>query len=124
MANEISASAQLSATKNGVTLNNSVGLTVQASKDMAGDQMTQNVQIVGTSAEALDVGDVSTIGYVLLKNLDTTNFVQIALDSGVSTQIFAKLRAGDVALFPAATATIYAKADTANCNLLVMALEL
>jgi len=124
MANEITASAQLSASKNGVTLNNSVSLTVQASKDMAGDQMTQNVQIIGTSAEALDVGDVSTIGYVLIKNLDSTNFVELALDSGVSTQKFAKLRAGDFAVFPASTATIYAKADTSPCNCLVMAIEL
>lgn len=91
---------------------------------MAGDQMISNVQIVGTSAEAIVLGDVSTIGYIMLKNMDATNFVEIALDSGVSTQKFSKIPAGGFAIFPASTATMYAKADTANVNLFVAAIEL
>ena len=120
MANEIQVQASLQASKNGVSVQN----TGNKTHDMAGDQMLSNVQIIGTSAEALVLGDVSTIGYVFLKNLDSVNFVQIALDSGVSTGIFAKIVAGGIALFPAATATMYAKADTANVNLLVQAVEL
>lgn len=120
MANEISASVGLQANKGGASVSNSGSKTA----DMSGDQMISNVQVVGTSAEAVALGDVSTIGYVLFKNLDSTNFVQLALDSGVSTQIFAKLLAGDVTLIKAATATMYAKADTANVNLLVAAVEL
>lgn len=110
--------------KNGVTFSQAIALTVQASKDMAGEQGTQNVQIVGTSTEAIDVGDVSTIGYVLLKNLDSTNYVEVALATPATTQIFTKLRAGDIAIFPAATATMYAIANTAPVNLLVLAIEL
>ena len=119
MANEIQVSASLSASKGGVSVNNSAS----RSATMAGDQMISNVQIIGTAAEALVLGDVSTIGYVFLKNMDATNFVEIALDSGVSTQKFAKLLAGDFAIFPASTATMYAKADTANVNLVVQAIE-
>jgi len=120
MANEINASISLGVNKNGLVLNGGGSKTA----DMAGDQGLTNVQIIGTSAEAIVLGDVSTIGYVAFKNLDPTNFVQLALDSGVSTQIFAKLLAGDVTLIKAATATMYAKADTANVNLLVTAVEL
>jgi len=120
MANEIAVSVAMSASKGGVAVSNSGSR--QAT--MAGDQMLSNVQIIGTSAEAITFGDVSTIGYVLLKNLDATNFVEIALDSAVSTQKFAKLLALDMMLFPASTATMYAKADTANVNLLVQAVEL
>jgi hypothetical protein len=120
MANEITATASLSASKGGASINNS-GSKVA---DMAGDQMIGNVQAVGTAAEALNVGDVSTIGYVYLKNMDATNFVEVALDSAVSTQIFAKLLPGDVTLVKAKTATMYVKADTAGVNLFVGAAEL
>ena len=120
MANEIYVSVSAQASKGGAAVNNSGSQTAT----MSGDQMVTSVQSVGTSAEALVFGDVTTIGYVLLKNLDATNFVEIALDSGVSTQKFAKLLAGGVALFPASTATIYAKADTGAVNLLVQAIEL
>lgn len=124
MANEIQASASLIASKNGATVNVQSTLSGSASgATMSGDQMLTNVQIVGTSAEAIVVGDVTTVGYVMLKNMDATNFVEIALDSAVSTQVFAKLLAGDFAIFPAKTATMYAKADTANVNLLVTAIE-
>ena len=120
MANEIIASASLGSSKNGANISANATKTA----DMAGDQMIGTVQIIGTAAEAISLGDVSTIGYIFLKNMDATNFVQIALDSGVSTAIFAKLLAGDITLVKAATATLYAKADTANVNLLVAATEL
>ena len=120
MANEINCSVTLSANKSGV----SVSSSGSKSADMSGDQAITNVQVIGTSAEAIVLGDVSTIGYVLFKNLDATNYVEIALDSGVSTQVFAKLLAGDMTLIKAKTATMYALANTANVNLLVTAIEL
>ena len=124
MANEIAASCALSATKNSASVSATATISGTSSTTMSGDQMIANVQIIGTAAEAITVGDVSTIGYVMFKNMDSTNFVQLALDSGVSTQIFAKLLPGDFTIIKAATATMYAKADTANVNLFVMAIEL
>lgn len=120
MASEISAAVSLNASKGGATVTASGTKTA----DMAGDQMITNVQAVGTSAEALVVGDVSTIGYVLIKNLDATNYVEIGLDSGVSTQVFGKLLAGDIMLLKASTATMYVKANTASCNIAVTVVEL
>lgn len=120
MANEITASASLSVAKGGATISGSGSKTA----DMAGDQMLSNVQIVTTSAAALVVGSVVTVGYIWLKNMDATNYIEVALDSAVSTQIFAKLLAGDVTLIKAATATIYVKANTASCNLAVAVSEL
>lgn len=122
MANEITAAASLSAAKGGVSVGSGGSQTDTA--DMAGDQMLANVQIIGTAAEQILLGDITTVGYVFLKNLDATNYIEIALDSGVTTQIFAKLLAGDVTLVKAATATLYAKANSANCNLHVVAVEL
>lgn len=119
MANEINVSVSLTASKGGAAIQSTGSRTA----DMAGVEMITNVQAVGTAAEAIVVGDIGTPGYCLLKNLDATNYVEIALDSGVTTQVFAKLMPGDVALFPAKTATMYAKANTAPIALLVSLVE-
>jgi hypothetical protein len=120
MANEITIAATLSATKNGATVTS----TASALVTMTGDEMLTNVQNVGTSAEAVTVTDLDTAGYAFFKNMDATNFLELALDSSVSTQVFAKLFPGQFALLPLKTTTIYAKADTAGVNLLVTACEL
>lgn len=120
MANEITVSATLNVSKGGAVINSSTSI----SATMAGDNMLTNVQAIGTGAEAIVVGDITTPGYIFVKNLDPTNYVELALDSGVSTQVFAKLMPGDVALFPAKTITMYAKANTASCNILVSFAEI
>jgi len=121
MANEISASAALSANKGGAAVSNSTSRVAT----MTGDQLILNVQYVSTIAEALNVGDVdnSEAGYVLIKNLDATNYVELALDAPCTAQVFAKLQPGDFALFPAKTVTMYAKANDVALNLMVQAIE-
>jgi hypothetical protein len=120
MANEISASATLNISKNGVTLQH----TTSVQHDMAGDEMVHRTQSIGTSAEQVSFGDISGApGMVKFTNLDATNFIELALDSGMTNKI-AKLRPGGVALFQPSSGTIYAKADTAACRLLVQASEL
>lgn len=119
MANEITFTASLAATKSGVTVTTG---SQSAQATMAGDQMITNVQAVGTDAEALLLGDVSSLGFVFVRNLDATNFVELSLESDGSSP-FAKLLAGEFAVFPAATATMYAIADTAGCNVQVVAVE-
>lgn len=120
MANEITIAVSISATKNGAT----VASSYSGNATLAGDEMLTNVQTIGTSAEAVVVGDLATAGYAFFKNMDATNFVELALDSGVSTQIFSKLLPGEVSLIKLKTTTIYAKADTASVKLLVTAMEL
>ena len=118
MANEIALSVNLSAQKGGVNTAAALSIT----QDMAGDQMIQNVQIVGTSNEALLVGDVTATGWQLIKNLDTANYVEIFLDSG-NTNLVSKLLAGEFTLIKPGAA-VYARANTAACNCLVVAIEL
>lgn len=119
MSNEISASITLNVSKSGVTLNQSFSKT----SDMAGAEMIGNTQTVGTSAETLTVGDVSTIGYLLIKNLDSTNFVEIDAVSTMDS-FPQKVLAGESILLKPQTATIYGKADTAACSVYVQAVEL
>lgn len=104
------------------------GLTAAASlskvSDIAGGNFLSNVQTVGTTEEAIQVGDVTGECFIYIKNTDSTNFVQIALDSAVSTQIFAKLRAGEALQMHAKTATLYAKADTSPVDIQVIITEI
>lgn len=119
MANEISLSVSLTCTKNGATVTGSGSNTIT----MAGDQFLSNVQIVGTTSEAVVVGDVSTVGFVFCKNLDATNYVEVSLDNS-QVNLVAKLLPGECCLFKPGTGTLFAKANTATCNLQVVLLEL
>ena len=110
-----------------LSLTGPVNASLSGSKSITqtGADYTVQSQSIGTSAEQLDfAGEIGTLGYLMVKNEDSTNFVELALDSGVSTQKFAKLRAGEFIVFPPSTATLYAKADTSACVVSIVALEL
>lgn len=120
MANEITVSASLTASKDNASI------TVSASKtfDMSNNDMVQATQNVGTTAEALALGDLSLpAAYLYVRNMDPTNFVVLSLNSDGSTP-FSKIRPGHFAIFPTPeSGTIYAKADTAACRVAVAACE-
>ena len=117
MANELRIEAQLEYSKSGVKQNKHDSAYV----DVSGDSFTHVVQEVGTSNELIVIGsDVATWGYVYLKNLDSTNYVEVGLTSSYSI----KLKAGEVAMFRAAAA-LYAKAETGSSgsDLEIMVIE-
>lgn len=68
-------------------------------------------QTIGTSEETLDVGDVSSSGLIVVKNLDDTNYVEIGLTGSYPI----KLKPGQFCVFPP-TGTIYALANSADCD--------
>ena len=115
MANELRIEAQLEYSKSGVKQNKHDSAYV----DVSGDSFTHVVQEVGTSDELIVIGsDVATWGYVYLKNLDSTNYVEVGLTSSYSI----KLKAGEVAMFRAAAA-LYAQANTAAVDLEIIVIE-
>lgn len=79
-------------------------------------------QLIGNAAdEALDIPtDIGTEGDIVIKNLDSTNYVELSYDTGASfaTYKFAKIRAGGIISFtpayPTGKTVIYAQADTAD----------
>jgi hypothetical protein len=124
MANEITARAYLSCTKTGATATGDV--TDQ--NTLSGTGIWQNTQAIGTSSEALAFpGDLTTEGvtYLWLYNSDSTNYIEIgtAESGGNVTQKFCKLLAGEVTLLRVYTGnpTYYAQANTAACNLRMVA---
>ena len=121
MANEITLTAKLSVTNGNFTDErnaNRISIT-QSSLGAQG-----GVQNIGTSHEAISLGDVSTEGYVWMRNLDDTNFVQVGLDGGASLTPVIRMNAGESCVFRLdAAATLYAEADTAACDLDILILE-
>lgn len=109
-----------------ITLTTTLSVTLGSTSDslsvsnlavsVAGSRMIHNRQEIGTSEEALILGDVAAGGFLIIVNRDATNFVE--LRSGTSATDFVRLKPGEPALFrlsPDATAP-YAIADTAACE--------
>lgn len=119
MANEITIAVTLKASKNGA----GISVTTTKTLDMAGTHMINNVQSVGTSWEQMVIGDVSGAGFVYVKNLDATNYVEVALAND-GTKIFQKILPGEATLIKAETDTMYLQANGADCDVEIAAVEL
>jgi hypothetical protein len=119
MANEITQSINLSASKGGAT----VSISTSKRINMTGDDMLQGTQVIGTSAETLALGEISGApGNLAIKNLDATNFVEIGGDSGL-TVFKIKIAPGEACIFQPTSATLYAQANTAAVRVSVIAIE-
>jgi len=118
MANEIQMTASLIVNKDGTALNGTASKVV----DMSGSAKIASTQNIGTTTEALAIGDITNMGYLYVKNLDSTNFVLIGLTSPVqASNAMVHLKPGEFALIPTRQETIYAIADTAACNIDIVA---
>lgn len=89
-------------------------------------KVTETVQEIGTSEEAIIMGDISAPGYALFQNLDDTNFIDLKVATGGA--IFARLDPdtndegkGGFALLKLGSGAQapFAIADTAACRLKV-----
>ena len=121
MALEITSAGSISCGKNQI----SVGLSAQVQRDLTGVGMYSGVQQVGTSAELVTFpGDLTTEGIteIHIRNLDATNYIEIGGDSG-QTVFKCKIPAlGYMKFYPSSgNPTLYAKANTAACNIGVVA---
>ena len=118
MADELKATLTVRYTKDSVSAK-TPGATI--SLDVTGEGIQSGVQSIDTSAEALGKGDIGTIGWVWLKNLDLTNYVELSVDSG--TNMFGKLNPGEETFLPIHTANIHAQANNNACRVQYMLIE-
>jgi len=128
MANEISISSKLYASKGGAAIGSH---TNTSTITMTGTYMAEWTQAIGTSQEAIatptDVTSTPSASdyYLEIKSLEATggNYVQIALDTGI-TQIMCKLYPQTFfqTIVPASVA-IYAKSNTADVNIICRAVQ-
>ena len=84
---------------------------------VAGDHHSSGTIEVGTSMEALDFGDITNAGWVLLFNTDQTNFVEFNSDSD-GTNETGKMKPNEPAFFRMGDGhkILNLKADTAACD--------
>ena len=86
--------------------------------------MSDQVLSIGTSEEDVSFGDVATPGFVVLHNLDSTNYVEYGQSDGGTMKKTGKLAAGDVHLIRlAGSVTLRMQANTATCKVRVMGFE-
>lgn len=89
--------------------------------DVTGTKYVRNIQNIGLTEEAIDLGEITTPRYGLFRNLDTTNPIYIRRATGQGNMV--KLRPGGVACFELEATAPYAIATTAACNLEYMIVE-
>ncbi len=117
MADELKLNVSLVFSKGGASISKIKALTLS----VTGDAFINAVQAVGiTEEELVQAADLGTPGYVYIINLDADNYVELGSTTGVYT---VKLKAGEYALYRHDGATIYAKANTAICNVEYLIIE-
>lgn len=86
--------------------------------DQTTKRATGQVQAIGTTHEALILGELSTCGWAYFENKDLTNYVEIGADSAGTFIPFMKLLAGEYAIVRlGGTNAPYARANTAAVEL-------
>lgn len=86
--------------------------------DMATGRVEDGSQTVGTTHEAIRLGDIAAPQDMILLNLDADNYVEIGIDQTGSFVPIAKIRPRRMAVIPPASGvTLYAKANTAAVEL-------
>ena len=123
MANEITVAASLTCTKTGTTVTGNTTLQIT----LTGNGSYADTQDIGTSVEQIvfSAGIIAEgISLVWLKNLDLTNYIEIG--NAALAVIYGKLLPGQFVLLAvnrAATSDpgIYARANTAKCDLKIVA---
>lgn len=112
MANELSHSIAISYAKG--TPSDLVSRSESTTTTISGTAWQAGRQTIGTTEEQIDKGDVATIGYVYIRNMDATNYVEIGV---VTAQYSIKLPAGKDCWFYSNGNTLYAKANTAAVDI-------
>ena len=75
--------------------------------DQATKGLFSSVELVPTSEENMPVGDVATLGYIWMKNLDDTNYIEWGPSNAGSMVAAIRLAAGKVAVMPLKPGTTY-----------------
>lgn len=124
MANEITVSVTLKAINGDSAFERKIS---GQQYDQAAAGGRGGIQEIGFAAhEVVIATDVTTEGWVIMRNIDATNFVDIGVDVAAAFEPMIRMEPGEPCCFRAskdAGATLYAKADTAAVKVEYMILE-
>lgn len=110
MAKELTVTVALSLSKGNLKETAAPG---NISVDVSGSKFERKIVNVGTAEEEIDLGDIVTPGFVLLRNLDGTNYVQAG---GVTDAYSVRCKPGEPALFRLDSGSLFLKASGAPCD--------
>lgn len=121
MANEITVSGRLKVVNaSGVSYFDRVITSKQFTQAAIGGP-TPGYMSIGTTEESTAFTELTTEGWLFMENLDTTNYVQWGFATGVYG---GRLEAGEFAMFRCEPSlTLYLKANTAACKMLINCME-
>ena len=120
MANELQVLSGLVLRDGDATTEDSSTVSVSPSAKKA---ITKTVAVT-TTAAALDFTGLTAARYIKLKNLDGTNYVDVGPDNGGTMVGLIRLLSGDTCTLPLKpSTTIKAQANTATCNVQMMAVD-
>ena len=109
MANEIQINATLRYSKTGA----SASLSTSFFADQVGDKYESGIQTIGTAEESLQKGDIGTIGWLAIRNLDATNFLELG---STTAQYSTIIPAGKGCVTTWGHTGTFVKANTAAVN--------
>lgn len=120
MADEIRITASMSVENGNLSFSQNYGSKSYDQASIGGP--TPGMVEIGIVEESQSFAELTTPGWVTIQNLDDTNFVEWGFSTGVYG---GKLLAGDTAgpFRLNSAATLYLKADTASCRVVINALE-
>ncbi len=119
MANEITVSSRLRVV-NGSLQFDTGNINLSLDQSAVGGPVP-GYWIVGTTEESTTFPDLTTEGWLWMQNLDTANYVQWGFSTGVYG---GRLKAGRFALIECEPGlTLYMKANTAACKVVVYCME-
>jgi len=121
MANEITSTFSVTATKGNVSVTRSLTKKI----DMAGTVYAGQVVSVPTTAAgtAVSIGTVGTAGVSTFRNLDGTNYIEIGIQVGGTFYPLVQLLPGEGYPFRLAIGAPFARSNTAACLLEYTILE-
>jgi hypothetical protein len=115
MANEITITLDMSRRHATNTADSHTWPALRKQYNQTGVGQDDRKHSIGTAEESITFTDITTNGFVLLQNLDTTNYVQWGFSTGVYG---GRMRAGETAgpfrMEPGAT--LFLKSNTAACR--------
>jgi len=122
VANEITITLEMSRRHATNTADTHIFPALRKQYDQSATGQDDRKHSIGTVEESITFTDITTNGFVLMQNLDTTNYVQWGFAAGVYG---GRLKAGETAgpwrLEPGAT--LYLKANTAACRVRIIHYE-
>jgi hypothetical protein len=122
MADEITIQAALNVQRSTMSLQGAGTQPITPTGTRAsGNHMTS---ATGSWTAVTLIGSGINAGYLFVKNLDGTNYLELALDNA-GAQIFAKVRKNEFCLVPLkdSTSQIWARANTASVSAIIVAAE-